>query len=525
MTSRNNLVPTNQQILLDDIGWIPLSALINGTRILAGSGSGKTLLSGWIDWRRFDLGIPNLVFDPTGSLISDILQRILTDCQQRGLSAAQQEQRLQHIIYIDLSGRTGYVMPFSLFHRHDDEPLSAASDRILSWILSSMPESKQAPIQGYSAIDKVMRPVAKLMAAMQPEVQITEVPDLLANWKQPIWKERLQQATRRYPQETAEAMIFLTKEFKAWKAQERERRLNLLEVWLSPFRYSPAFRATFGASQPGLDFDQIISQGQTVLIDASGLYGEDRQLMLTWILLYSFVSYIRHRGSGRHTPVGLTIDEISTFYTSSPASMELFAQNFGELVHVLRRQYRIMLTVIHQSVSQLHPQMAAHLAALGNQIIGRPADFESALLIAEQLFDYRPVIKRWEPIYGYLPDEGPQVIDYRPIEYTQEEVRQIQAQQLMKLDTFRFLAKLTRSEGSGQTRLKQLDTRAIIGQFPNEQEINQLRRDLAAQSGVPVDQVLADIDARHSTRMQAAKESAIVPNTPHYDDQGYKIDS
>lgn len=512
-----------RRIHASQIGFIPWQAFANAVRIIGGSGSGKTVLAGWIAYLFFLNMQANIIFDPTGSLIANFLNRVQRYIEHQRLSDREEAAIWSRVVYCDLSGQSGYVVPFSMLRRFDHEPLSAVADRVMDWILLAQPESRGASIQGYAAVSKVVRPAAMILAALAPDLQITELPDLLSNIKQPHWKAALDLAAQRYPQQTAEALSFLRSEFSNWQGQNLERRLDLTESVFVPFRYSPAFRTVFGAAAPGLDYDDIIAQGKTVLVDASGLDGEYKQLMLNWILFGSVVPFTKNRGSGDFDPFGLSLEEVSTFYMDSPASMELMTHKFGELIHVIRRQYRVRLLVVHQSASQLHPQMAAHLAALGNQIVGRPADYDSALMLAEQLFDYQTLIKRWEPIYFSNRDRDAEVIDFRPVDYSQEEIRHMQARLLMRLDTFRFLARLTKTEGGGQTGLKQLDASALVGPFPDDREIRLLKQQLSAQSGVSVKRTLEEIEVRRQTGVKAVASSAIVPSTDPYDDDGYLL--
>jgi hypothetical protein len=472
---------------------LPEAALANGIRISGSSGSGKTLLASRLAYNRFRKGQANCLIVPKGNMGTVFLDLVRRDYEAGRLSEAD----LARIIICELSGRSGYIAPFSLLRRFPDERLAVVADRVMAWIQGIMPESKGAAVEGYNSIAKVMRPAITLLAALAPALQITEMPDLLLNHKQPVWRDRLAQAQANFPDEMGEVATFFQYEFDRWPGQVRERRLNLLEVVLQPFRYDPVLRATFGAAQAGLDYETITREGITVIIDGSGLEGEYLQQILQWIFFQAIIAFLHWRGSGRHAPLGIILDELSTFHADSPEAMDLFAQRFGQVAHVLKRHYQVKpFIVIHQNEAQLHPKMAAHLAAFGNQIIGKPPDYESALALAEQLFDYRPLVKRRDPIYMNLPDRGPVVVDHRPVEYRRDELLHMQAQLLMRLDTFKFLCRLTKREGGGQGPLRQLDIAPLVGPFPDEAKVATLRQQLIAASGIPIRQVLAEIEDR-----------------------------
>lgn len=503
--------------------WLPSEALANGIRILGAAGSGKSQLGASLLLSFFLQHRPFLVFDPTRSLINGFLTLLNDYIVRNRLSDAQQAELYDRVTYCDLGGQSGYVMPFSLFQRHGNESLSSVADRVMSWVSGNFAASHSASVEGFNSINQTLYPASVIAAALQPDVQVTEVLDLIHHPKSNLWKQRYEQVLTTYPDQAAEAVAYFRGEFSQLKGNDLTRRMTMLKVVLQPFRYHLPMRATFGATAPGLDFGQVIEHGKMVLFDASELAGEYKQQVLNWILLYSFPPYLKARGSGRHQPIGLMIDEISIFYQDSPEAMKVFAHRFGELVHVLRRQYGIHpLTVLHQSVAQLHEDIAAHLAALGNQIIGKPADYESALLLAEQLFPYQTFVKRYEPMYANIPDAGPQIIDVRPQEYTRQEVLHQQALNLLRLKKLHFLTRLTTTEGGGQGPLRTMDITSLLGPWPDLSKLNELCRQLAAKSGVAIDVVLADIATRNVPKSKGEPTPTEDQNTDVYDESGYK---
>lgn len=473
------------------------AALANGLRIIGAAGSGKTQLGVWLLFSFFLQRRPFLVFDPTRSLIKGFLSRLQQHIKDHQHSEEEQARLYGRIVYCDLSGQSGYVVPFSLFQRYGTEPLSAVADRVMSWVSGNFASSHSAPVEGYSSIVKNFYPACIIAAGLQPAIQVTDIPDLLRHPSSGRWQQRFAQVLATYPDEAREAVAYFQNESSLLDRATKERRLNLSDVALQPFRYMAGMRAAFGATTPGLDYEQIIEQGKIVLIDASGLAGEYQQQVLNWILLYSLPPFLKARGSGQYKPIGLMIDEISTFYQDAPESMEVFANRFGEMVHVLRRQYGIHpLCVIHQTIAQLHEKIAGHLAALSNQIVGKPTDFESAVLLAEQVFPSQPFVKRWDPVYANVPGEGLQMIDVRPQEFTRQEVLHRQAQVLLRLKKLHFLTRLTQTEGGGQGPLRVLDITSTLGPWPKEAAISSLCKQLATASGVSVQQVLTEIGAR-----------------------------
>lgn len=502
---------------------LPNGALANGLRILGAAGSGKTQLGAWLLLSFFLQRRPFLVFDPTRSLINGFLTLLGDYIVRNRLSDAQQAELYDRITYCDLGGQSGFVMPFSLFQRYGNESLSSVADRVMSWVSGNFAASHSASVEGFNSINQTLYPASVIAAALQPDIQVTDVLDLIHHPRSNLWKQRYEQVLTIYPDQAAEAVAYFRGEFSQLKGNDLTRRMTMLKVVLQPFRYHLPMRATFGATAQGLDYNQVIKQGKMVLFDASGLEGEYKQQVLNWILLYSFPPHLKSLGSGHKEITGVMIDEISIFYQDSPEAMKVFANRFGELVHVLRRQYGIHpLTVMHQSVSQLHEDIAAHLAALGNQIIGKPSDYESALLLAEQLFPYQTYVKRYEPIYGNIPDAGPQIIDLRALDYSRQEVLHQQALNMLRLKKLHFLTRLTTTEGGGQGPLKTINITSLLGPWPNLNQLDVLCRQLAAKSGVSINAVLADIAARNAPRSKQESAPAEVQGNDEYDESGYK---
>ena len=198
---------------LQQVGWLPDAALANGIRILGSSGTGKTQLGVWLLFTSLLKRRPFIVFDPTKGLINGFLTWVQHYCQSNGLSDAQQAQLYSRIVYCDLSGRSGHVMPFSLFQSYGQEPLSAVADRVLNWVSGMMPSAHSAPIEGFSAVSKTLYPACLIAAALQPEIQVTELPDLFRHANSGRWKQRFAQVLATHPAETAEAVTYFQNEF------------------------------------------------------------------------------------------------------------------------------------------------------------------------------------------------------------------------------------------------------------------------------------------------------------------------
>jgi hypothetical protein len=474
---------------------LPLSALANGIRISGGSGSGKSVLAAWIVFNYFLRRIPTVILDPHGGTIDYFLANVWKWGKQGRISKAEQQRLWQRIVYVDMSGKYGRVNTFPLYYRLGNESLHEIAQRYLGTIVRLDPSLKTASIEGFNALDSILTPAGMIMAAL--DLQVTEITDLLHSPNAGQWKERFNQAVSYYP-EARSAVEFFKKEYFQWKHDVRQRKIGSAMVKLNSFRYSPTMRAIYGASQPSIDWEDVIANDKIVCLDFRGvLNAEERRFGLLWCLFYAFVEYVKHRGRGRqHKSVALVIDELSEFgQLEAEAGSTIFSQDLNYLINIIKRQYRILLTIVHQEAYQLDPMTRKTLLSMGTQILGVSHDQESALEMARQFFPYRPTTKRTEPVFSGVEGE-PTVIHERPIEYSLEESRALAAQAFTQLNRFKFLAKLSQSEGETTGRLVPMTIEPLIGSWVSDATITRMRHLLARRTGRPTDDVLAEIETR-----------------------------
>lgn len=484
---------------------LPFSALANGIRISGGSGSGKSILAAWIVFCYFLRGLATVILDPHGGTIDFFLANVWEWCHSGQVSKERQQRMWQRIVYVDMSGKQGRVHTFPLYYRLGHESLHEISQRYLSTIARLDPALKGASIEGYNALDSILTPAGIVMAAL--ELQVTEIADLLHSPNAGQWKVQFAEAVARYP-EAQTAVDFFKKEYFQWKREDRLRKIGSAMVKLNSFRYSPTMRAIYGAGQPSIDWEAVIAGDKIVCLDFRGvLNAEERRFGLLWCLFHSFVEYIKHRGRGRqHKSVALVIDELSEFgQLEAEAQSTIFSQDLNYLINILKRQYRILLTIVHQEAYQLDPMTRKTLLSMGTQILGVSHDQESALEMARQFFPYRPQPKRTEPVFGGSGSE-PTIIHERPVDYSLEEIRALSAQAFTQLGRFRFLAKLSSAEGETTGRLVPMTIEPLIGQWVKDTTITEIRRLLAERDGRAITEVLEEIKER-SQRIKSLRQS------------------
>ncbi|MBK7782863.1 MAG: hypothetical protein IPJ58_19200 [Ardenticatenia bacterium] len=132
-----------------------------GIAIHAGSGSGKSVLIGRVACLQ-DLGrgIPQLVLDPQGPLIDNLLIGLLQ------LPVREMRKLLSRVIYIDMSGQGDRVVPFPILYKSDGESLRDVADRFLEALRKIDPQLQSASIQGYNSLVHIGRPTLMIVAAL-----------------------------------------------------------------------------------------------------------------------------------------------------------------------------------------------------------------------------------------------------------------------------------------------------------------------------------------------------------------------
>lgn len=445
-----------------------------GIRIGAGSGSGKSIWMGkvlvFLDFLR---GVPQVVWDPLGPLTDAFLLSVAM------LPEPIRQRLWPRIIYIDMAGRTAdRVVPFPLLFDLGGESRRDIADRFLVTIKKLDPHLQSASIQGWNALYRIGAPVGIVLAALGR--QIDDAEDLLR--VPSAWDSMFDEAVRRFP-EAAPAVAFLRSEYAILKPPDRLRVANTYLGKLAPFTLDPAMRQMFTTAPAGLDFAAVVANRQTVLLDFRHETNIERRRFKTrWVFEY-LMAFVRHRGAGRHRPLGIVIDELTELTNQASLEHDLFATDLDELVNVVGRNANLWTTLAHQELFQMPERVRKTLLTMGTQMIGITADMEAARDLAYQYAPLDPHrVKRWENVWGHGPLTD-YVIEQRPVDFPLEEQILLAAQRLAGLRPFEFLVK----RRNGRT-LQRVNTRPLItGPWPSERvaALRYVRHQLALRSAVP----------------------------------------
>lgn len=479
-----------------ELVWPPDEMRNLGIFCIGYKGSGKSRLIGRKIvkqdlWR----GIAQVVIDPVGGTIDNLLDSILRT------SSEERKILLSRLKYFDCSGQGGRVCPLPLYYRMGNESWRDVANRYIDAILTLDPDLASASIQGANAIRRVGMPLGMVLAAAG--LQITEARLLLDQPKlfKPLLT-RLQNETDDWG--LRESCAFFLTEYMGWDPGKRMQEAGSFRGKFYALTQSNATIAAFGADNPGVDFNQIIEQGQTILLDFR--HDQQNQELLKFKMLwwfYYFLNFIKHRGAGLgNKPIGLVIDEISLLVSQS----DMWEAQINALYNIWARQGMVWPTMATQEIFQLlrHSDwMFKSLMGSGTILSGRSSDLEGSLKLAEELAGSDRIhIKRYEPVYGA---DG-SVMAERRIDLSQQEKLLMDAYHLFKNQPkLHFLVKFI-----GDERLYplSLETELDPGIYPDDNRVAEFRELLNQRCGLPITTLLTEIKNRQALEELSIQKDA-----------------
>ena len=279
--------------------WITDGARSMGIHIQAGRGSGKSRLMGriiaFLDFLR---GVPLVILDPHGPNIDNFMDKIMR------LDRPVQERLWRRVLYVDMSGQSGHVVPFPLYYRLGGESLYTISQRYLDVLRRLDPFLQTASVEGWNPLWRAGTYAGMILAALG--YQITEAGDLLAH--PGGWLRRFESMLE-VRQELWPAIAYF-EELADLSHSQRTRRTESFANKIALFSLDPSMRAMFGGSPPGIDWNKVVEDRLAVLLDFRHEHDlERRRFKMLWALHYA-LEFIKHRGAGRHRPLSLVIDEL-----------------------------------------------------------------------------------------------------------------------------------------------------------------------------------------------------------------------
>lgn len=493
-----------------------------GRRICAAPGAGKTRVTARL-LIPFDLlsGLPTIALDPVGALSNDLLDVI------DRLPAWMRRELAPRVVYVNMAGMTvdeeTYVHPFPFLYRTGHESLYTVAHRYLDVLLRTWPSLAKSPVLGEAAVVNIAENV--LIALFAVGGQITEAESLLRDI--PAWTPQLL-AARDAASEAAPAIDYLLHDYAHQTASEKQKETLSFFRRVAMFRLDPSLRAIYGAAQPSLTPEQIVSEKRCVLLDFRNVRNtEQRKLGLLWVYHY-LNDYFRERGPGGRTdPIALYIDELSYLLPPGKRRDELIADDLSELLSRTARNNGIWVSVIHQDLQQFDEDTNVLLSRLGTQILGASSDVKGAAQVAERFFRYQKTkAKDWQKVWASDPQMGHFVIDQRPVYETPQEQIIENAYQFLDLEAFQFLVGVAKREGQLPTALALVSFADLdAGVFVEGTRVDQIRAMLMRQQGHPRAHILAEIAQRHPAssapdpQTQRPMKRASNPPRPRWDSE------
>lgn len=466
----------------------------SGIRIVGGKGSGKSRLVGrLLAFQDFLRGVPQIILDPVGGTANNILDKVSR------LPPEHQRQAWKRITWIDMGGEPGlesYVMPMPLLYARHGESFFDQTQRYTNTVLRYDPSLKSASIQGWNAFYQLATATGMLAAAMG--IQYTEGSDIIERPER--WEGRIRDAVARYPSELTRPAAFLTETI----GKSGREKNGLTSSFLTKMReldWDPHSRAMFGASHGGLDFAAIAANRQTVILDFRNEHDvQQRRFKLLWIFTM-IMEYIYSRElDPKQLPCGLVIDELRYLLGDASQHAGAMQEDLEELFNQQMRNKAVWVTVMHQELNQLHPEVRKTLMTCAVQLFGGTSDPDAALTVAKRLHDWDPnAVRKYEPVYSSYEGVS-SVIDYRSSEYSIEEQEYLFSRRQLKLPKFTYLVTIAKDEGSQPTSYRTMSVSPLDdGQYPDLRTVNQIRKLLMKRDGREVRTILADIEARYAT--------------------------
>lgn len=492
--------------------WLPDNVRAMGIHLMAGKGSGKSRLMGRvIGWQDFVRGTPLVVFDPVGSTIDNLLDKLTR------LPREYQERLWKRILYVDMAGSGPRVVPFPLYYRLGSESLYSIAQRYVDTVRKIDPHLEKAPLLGLNAFIEMGTYSGMVLAASG--LQITEASRLLADPGQ--WASIIAAAEAAYPELHPTADYFRHR-YPALSASNRAAQTQSFLSKVALFELDPSMRAMFGASEQRIDWQEVIDRRMTVLLDFRGEHNlERRRFKMMWAFSY-LTDFIKFRGRTRSQPVSVIVDELTELTDFDALGVNPFEKELNALINVYARNCMLWLTVAHQEAFQVSEYTLKTLMTMGTQILGVTTDPDAAAMLVRQYCPIDPLkIKRQEPVWMSVTvatdlsgreTHAPRIIDWRPVEYSVEEQQLLSAEQFKQLRLFEFLVKSPRAEGDPSSDLRPVSIRSLdAGQWVNEELVAEARGLLSARTGIPMQGALEEIDRRGRAQRAPALSPATAP--------------
>jgi hypothetical protein len=201
-----------------------------------------------------------------------------------------------------------YIVPFPLIYQTGSErSLLEIAERYVNVIRMSHPALLKAEVQGFPPLHYIAVHTHILLAALGLPITLAE--NLLRHPEEWLRSGKFSEAIKRNPA-SAPSVAFFQDEFILSRPADRRRLLNPYFEKIFTFSLDVNLRCQFGGLKPGIDWEEVEEESQTILLDYRGEVDPDmRRFKLLWVFS-SLYEHIKRRGRREH-PLAICIDEFS----------------------------------------------------------------------------------------------------------------------------------------------------------------------------------------------------------------------
>jgi hypothetical protein len=504
---------------------ISASARVMGTAIVSGIGSGKTTLLGDLTLQALQIGVPQVLFDPLGTLTPNLLFRLVRFLQH--VPPALHSRFWERLRVVDVGSKDA-VVPFPIYYRTGWESLREEAERLLHVIRLSSPTLVTTAPVTWPSTRRIGVNAGILLSSLS--YQLTELTSLLFNTLEE-WERsgRFTEALNRNPAEAGPAVSYFRNQYLPLSRSEKTRVTASFLDFVFPLITDPQLRAVFCASAPGIDWEDVEATGQTVILDFSNVHDpENRRFALLWIFL-TLYEHLKRRGR-RTVPFVVTIDEFAALTQQVNTGVNPLATLLAEFIQQYMRNHTIWFTCAFQSLTQLDNQLRNTVLSLGNLVVGRLPTLAEARELADVLYLTNPyVVKHYRNVWmsggsEYGKPLPPFIVDREPEFMRLVEQQELHAQKINRLGLFEFLLRPALREGAVSQMVYPISIASAVRDkatgefvFADEAIVAKLRAGLAARSGIPSKRILTEQEVRllpvPAAAIQMPDESQPPPHT------------
>lgn len=300
---------------------LPASDRPKHVHIIGATGEGKSKLLEDIICQTIRSGLGVGVIDPHSSLITNVIQHLLTD------GTLEQQAIRDKILYIRPANEE-HILPFNVLNTPESTYTTA------TLCLEAFKRTWPKALVESPRFDEIV--TAGLITLIENKLTLMQMRRLLTN------KEYRDECLSNVSDQ--EVVEFFHQTYDSWGVREAAIYTQSTLNKVSAFTFNPTLKLMLGQQTNALDFKTILDNGLILFLDLGHLPPLTRRL-LGGLVMSGLEAAMRRRESNTLWP--LFVDEFAQF-VAQEGSAESFSAILSEA-----RKFGISLTVAHQTTDQL----------------------------------------------------------------------------------------------------------------------------------------------------------------------------